>query len=137
MKKVEKQKVSFDIPVSEYNQVKEIVDRTPGMKLADFYRGAVQDKIKKENKYMTIFVFDFGMIKKLTVLTANYDIVIREASEEMIENVGAGSEGTLTRKEDRSEIESSTDPIIVFDDPIIEALLDKNGEVRFFTKNKY
>lgn len=136
MKKEERKKVSFDLSVSELTHVRGIIERK-GMKLADFFREAVQDKIRKENKYMTIYVFDFGAIKKLTILAANYDITIRDASEEMIENVGAGSEGTLTRKEDRSEIESSKDPIIAFDDPVIEALLEKHGEVHFFTKDKY
>jgi len=124
-----KKKVSFDIDQQLLSNIKEIC-RSKGIKLADFFREASEEKINSEKKYMAIYIPANGKVEQLQINRADYEIDLFEASHEMKINVGAACEGVL-RVRPGTEMDK-VDPLIK---SIINFMPDKS--VRFFTKLKY
>lgn len=124
-----KKKVSFDIDQQLLESIKEIC-RSKGIKLADFFREASQEKINNEKSYISIYVPANGKIEHLQINRNDFEIDLFEASHQMKVNVGAECEGVLrTKKESYENI-----------DPFIKQLFKdtgSTGKLRFYTKMKY
>ena len=136
-----KKKASFDIDPEILSDVKNLC-QSRNMKVADFYRAAVEEKLKRDREYITIYIPVAGKIEKATIEQKIYDIDIFEASEKMKENVGAVNEGVLRFKsnEELSEMFedlSKEDQEARIYHPVIFELLQDLGKVAFFTKQKY
>ena len=147
MDKDGRKKVGFDLHEKELETVRNICKRKK-IKLVDFFRDAVNAKIDKENKYMTIYVIHNMTIKELTIRTELYDILLDNASDEMKKNVSAEQEGKIALKEDFEKIiegynnendDGQIEPIIFFDDTSLIQMLQISGETQlpFFTKERY
>lgn len=150
MKKEDKdgrKKVGFDLYEKELETVRNICKRKK-IKLVDFFRDAVNAKIDKENKYMTIYLIHGTTIKELTVRTELYDILLDPASEEMKKNVGAQQEGSIALKDDFEKIiegykkmneDGKIEPILFLDDESLIGIMNATEQkwLPFFTKERY
>ena len=145
--KDDRKKVGFDLHEKELETVRNICKRKK-IKLVDFFRDAVQAKIDKENKYMTIYLIHGTTIKELTIRTELYDIMLNNVSDEMKKNVGAEQEGSIALKEDYEKIiqgykklneDGKIEPVLFLDDDSLIQIMQMSEQKwqPFFTKERY
>ncbi len=120
-----KTKVSFDIDSNLLKRVKEFCLHNK-LKLSDFYREAIKEKLELEKNYMEILVMSDKGIDKYLIERFNYDITMWEADEDMMGLLSAEMMGTIKLKEDCQK--DSIPPKLLED-------LKKKGTLHFFTKN--
>ncbi len=149
--KKKKEKVNFNIEQDTLQRIRQVSEER-GMLLSEFFRQAAEEKLKKEDKFMTIYIMmDSLGIQKITIEKGLYNIVLKDASKNMQNNVEAIQEGRLELLSDEKweeyadEVLSHDDnndliPVLnysMYIDPTIEKLFETRDIVYFFTKIKY
>lgn len=146
--KKKKEKVNFHIESDTLHRIRQ-VSEDRGMLLSEFFRQASEEKLKKEEKFMTIYVMtDSTGIQKITIERGLYHISLKDASKNMQDNVQAIQEGTLKpfsdeeweEYHDNETAEGEVVPVLeylMYIDQTIEKLLETRDEIYFFTKIKY
>jgi len=119
-----KKKVSFDIDAKILSSVKSFCS-SKNKKLADFYREAVEEKLKNDLSFLEVFLCSQKGIKKINIpVVSDMEYNIYTATEEMKINVNAVKEGVIYN------IDSIEDEILR--DVLLK--YSKNNTVHFFTK---
>jgi len=148
--KKRKEKVNFNIEPDILQRIRQVSGER-GMLLSDFFRQAAEEKLKREEKFMTIYVMTNSEgIQKITIDRGLYNISLKDASKNMQNNVEAIQEGTLKYLSDEEWEEYSEDEIeqdgeylapvldyIMYIDQSVEKLFEGRDEVYFFTKIRY
>lgn len=120
-----KKKVSFDIEEEDLNNIRAYCD-TKKLKMSDFLRTAAVEKWKRDDSYMTAFVFkDFG-IKRFVIKEEKYEIELFNPDADLADLTGAKFEGILSFKDPSNIVAKDEIDFLIQDSP--------TGRVRFFTK---
>ena len=144
---MKKKKVGFDIDVELLSELQAFV-KSRNMKISDFYREALQEKLEREkNSLMMIYVPMNGVIEKIGIDPKKYEIELREASDKMKENVGAVNEGILREKNKNINKDAVMNKMTLSDlnlmssetehDPRIASLFNQFPQIMFYTTKKY
>jgi hypothetical protein len=98
--KLVKKKVSFDMDAKVLSDVQSFCKEN-NRKVADFYRNAVNEKLEREKKHITIYVAQpKGFIEKFSVNKEDIDIEFFEPTYNMKVNVNAAKQGIIRISED-------------------------------------
>jgi len=124
-----KKKVSFDIDLALLADIKAVCGLKE-IKLAEFYRSAVESRLKEMKNSMDIFMISNNHgIQKATITPSDFTMTLTKASNEMHENVGAICEGTLIDPFKFPQTEEVW--------KILQKHLSEDKKIYFFTKENY
>ncbi|MDQ7083890.1 MAG: hypothetical protein Q9M36_02725 [Sulfurovum sp.] len=135
-------KVSFNMEEGIFEKIK-VYTSARDIQMSDFFRSAAVEKLERDYNAMTIFIMWRGNIKKFNINRNDYSLIIWEASEEMIENVGAVSQGKIKDKISTEEMLYGTK--IITKPQELENIFknlsnlpnNEKPSIEFYTKEKY
>jgi len=132
-----KKKVSFDIDPKLLSDIKKFCSNK-SIKLADFFRGASQEKLDNDNSFITIFVAHEGKIEKYLISKEYYTWDMYSASDEMKINADAECEGYVRIKREFVLDEEKQVAPTASKSELNELIASsKERSIAFYTKVKY